>query len=90
MSALCKEDKQVYEECKKITYDFQHGEYQDLYKRIKEVSLADIKRIYDYLDVDFDLWLGESDSEKDIPELIMVLGLFMLRRKMIIRKCHLV
>lgn len=73
MSALCKEDKQVYEECKKITYDFQHGEYQDLYKRIKEVSLADIKRIYDYLDVDFDLWLGESDSEKDIPELINVL-----------------
>lgn len=73
MSALCKEDKQVYEECKKITYDFQHGEYQDLYKRIKEVSLADIKRIYDYLDVDFDLWLGESDSEKDIPELISIL-----------------
>lgn len=73
MSALCKEDADVYEKCKKITYDFQHGMYQDLYKKIKEVSLSDIKRLYNYLDVDFDLWLGESDSEKDIPELISVL-----------------
>lgn len=73
MSALCKEDKDVYEKCKRITYDFQHGMYKDLYKKIKEVSLNDIKRLYNYLDVDFDLWLGESDSEKDIPELISVL-----------------
>lgn len=70
VSALCKEDKDVYEKCKKITYDFQHGEYRDLYDKIKSVSLTDIKRLYSYLDVDFDLWLGESDSEKDIPKLM--------------------
>lgn len=73
MSALCKEDKTVYEECKKITYDFQHGEYRDLYKRIKEVSVGDIKRLYDYLYVDFDLWLGESDSDPYIPKVIEAL-----------------
>ena len=73
MSALCKEDKVVYEECKKITYDFQHGEYRDLYKKIKEVSVGDIKRLYDYLYVDFDLWLGESDSDPYIPKVIELL-----------------
>ena len=73
MSALCKENETVYEECKKITYDFQHGMYKELYDKIKEVSLLDIKRLYNYLDVSFDLWLGESDSEKDIPLLIKVL-----------------
>ena len=45
MSALCKENETVYEECKKITYDFQHGMYKELYDKIKEVSLLDIKQI---------------------------------------------
>ncbi len=64
MSKLCKEDENILKECKKVTYDFQHGnpEYQKIYEKIKEVSLSDIKRLYNYLDVDFDLWLGESDS----------------------------
>ncbi len=73
MSKLCKEDESVYNECKKITYDFQHGKYQEFYKKIKEVSLSDIKRLYNYLDVDFDLWLGESDSEPIIPRLMNIL-----------------
>ena len=73
MSSLCKENEEVYNECKKITYDFQHGMYKDLYEKIKEVSLNDIKRLYNYLGVDFDLWLGESDSESDIPELMSIL-----------------
>ena len=74
MSALCKENEEVYEKCKKITYDFQHGQYKDLYAKIKEVSLSDIKRLYNYLDVvGFDLWLGESDCEPFIPGLMKVL-----------------
>lgn len=73
MSALCKENEEVYNECKKITYDFQHGKYKEYYDKIKSVSLKDIKRLYDYLGIDFDLWLGESDSEKDIPELMNIL-----------------
>lgn len=73
MSALCKENDDIYNECKKITYGFQHGMYKEYYDKIKEVSLKDIKRLYDYLNIDFDLWLGESDSEKDIPELMNIL-----------------
>lgn len=37
-------------------------------EKIYEVSLEDIKRIYKYLDVSFDLWLGESDSYKYIDD----------------------
>lgn len=75
MSKLCKEDEVVYEECKKITNELQNGnkEYVELFKKIKEVSVSDIKRLYDYLGVSFDLWLGESDSEAYIPKLINTL-----------------
>lgn len=74
MSAECKENKETYEECKKITYDFQHGKYKEFYNKIREVSIADIKRLYVYLGViGFDLWLGESDSEEYIPKLMEIL-----------------
>ena len=72
MSALAKSDEEVYNECKRITSELQKGnaEYKEYYKKIKEVSVNDIKRLYDYLGVSFDLWLGESDSEPYIPKLM--------------------
>ena len=72
MSALAKSDQEVYNECKRITSELQKGnaEYKEYYKKIKEVSVNDIKRLYDYLGVSFDLWLGESDSEPYIPKLM--------------------
>ena len=75
ISALCKNDEQVYEECKTIVKELQSGnkEYNDLWKKIYEVSLEDIKRLYNYLDINFDLWLGESDTKPYIPKLINVL-----------------
>ena len=75
MSKLCKEDEEVYKKCAKITKDLQDGkdEYRELWKKICEISVSDIKRIYDYLDVSFDLWYGESDSYKYIPLLIRFL-----------------
>ena len=75
MSKLCKEDEEVYKKCAKITKDLQDGkdEYRELWKKICEISVSDIKRIYDYLDVSFDLWYGESDSYKYIPLLIKFL-----------------
>lgn len=75
MSALCKEDEIVYNECKKITFEMQHDNqhYVKFFKKIKEVSVADIKRLYDYLGVSFDMWLGESDSEPNINKLIDLL-----------------
>lgn len=69
MSALCKEDEVVKEECAQITKDLQEGneEYRKLWKTIMGVSVSDIKRLYDYLDVHFDLWQGESDAYDYIP-----------------------
>lgn len=66
MSALCKEDKELKEKCESITKELQDGneEYQKLWKKILEVSRGDMKKIYDYLNVNFDYWYGESDSYK--------------------------
>ena len=44
--------------------------YYDLWKKIVEISIADLKENYKKLDVDFDLWLGESDSQKYVEEMV--------------------
>lgn len=69
MSKLCKEDDSVKEICANITKELQDGneEYEAYYQKIFELSKADIKRIYAYLNIDFDLWYGEMDSRKFIP-----------------------
>ena len=70
ISALCKENEDIKEKCATITKELQDGneEYQKLWKVILEISGNDIKRLYRYLDVSFDLWQGESDSYKYIPQ----------------------
>lgn len=75
MSKKCSEDEKVLEEAKKITKELQEGnrEYQKLWKLIYDVSVSDIKRLYKILDVSFDLWQGESDCYKYIPEVMKYL-----------------
>lgn len=75
MSALCKENEEIKEKCAIITKELQDGneEYQKLWKKILEVSIQDIKKNYDYLGANFDLWLGESDSYKHLDELVTLL-----------------
>lgn len=70
MSGLCKENADIKEECAQITKDLQDGneEYTNLWKKIMEVSVSDMKKIYDYLDVDFDYWYGESDAYSYLEE----------------------
>ena len=70
MSAKCKEDEEIKTTCASITKELQDGnvEYNNYFKKICEVSISDIKSIYDYLDVHFDLWLGESDAYPYIPK----------------------
>ena len=70
ISALCKTDDEVKEKCANITKELQDGneEYQNLWRIILEISGNDIKRLYNYLSVSFDLWKGESDSYKYIPK----------------------
>lgn len=72
VSSLCKENEEIKEICAKITKDLQENnlEYQEYFKKILEISKKDIKKMYDYLDVSFDLWLGESDSYPYIPKLL--------------------
>ena len=64
MSKICKENEKILNECANITKELQEGnlEYRKMWEKICEISVSDIKRLYDYLDVSFDLWLGESDS----------------------------
>lgn len=69
MSKLCKEDSSIKDKCADITKRLQDGDilYEQYYKKIFELSSNDIKKIYKYLDVDFDLWYGEMSSRKYIP-----------------------
>ncbi len=76
ISGLCKEDDEVKKKCLSITKELQdqllegEGIYIDLWKKIYEISVIDIKRLYDYLDVKFDYWYGESDAFKYYNEMI--------------------
>ena len=73
-SAKSKEDENYLEEAREITFKVQNHErgYYDLWKRVVEISKADIKQVYDMLNVDFDLWLGESDAAEYIEELTRI------------------
>ena len=44
--------------------------YYDLWKKIVEISIKDLKENYKKLNVDFDLWLGESDSQKYVKTMV--------------------
>ena len=70
VSKLCKENEEIKEKCAQITKELQNKNplYVKYYEKIKEVSIKDIKRIYDYLDVSFDYWYGESYSYKYITK----------------------
>lgn len=64
ISALCKEDESVKEECARITKELQEEnvEYNKILDKIVEISIEDAKKICEYLDVSFNLWQGERDS----------------------------
>ena len=69
MSAICKEDKNIKEECASIIKDVQDKKnYLDYWEKMCEISTNDIKRLYKYLDVSFDYWYGESDAYDYIPK----------------------
>jgi len=75
MSKLCKEDSELLEKCALITKELQDGnlEYRKLWEKIREISVSDIKRMYDYLSISFDLWEGESDCYKYIDYVTEIL-----------------
>ncbi|MBQ3436186.1 MAG: arginine--tRNA ligase [Bacilli bacterium] len=73
-SAKAKEDETYLEEAREITLKLQKHEkgYYELWQKIIGISKEDIKKVYDELNVDFDLWEGESDAAEYIEDTIKV------------------
>ncbi len=65
-------DPDFAERAHMATYEMQKGHpgYRAIWKHIMNVSLPDLRRIYGILDVHFEAWLGESDAEPFIPDMI--------------------
>ncbi len=71
-SKKAKEDADFADRAHEATRGLQAGyaPYRAIWRHIMEVSVADLKKNYDSLDVHFDLWKGESDAEPYMPGLI--------------------
>ena len=71
-SAYAKEHEEYREEALHATYLLQNGHkgYTAIWKHIMNVSVADLKKNYGALNVEFDLWKGEADAQPYIPELV--------------------
>lgn len=71
-SIKAKDDEKYLEEARIVTKKLQEGHkgYNELWKQILKVSSEDIKKIYTKLNTTFDLWEGESDCYKVIPEMM--------------------
>lgn len=74
-STKAKEDETYLEEARIITTKLQNHErgYYDIWQRIIEISKEEIKKVYDELNVYYDLWEGESNAAEYVDELIEIL-----------------
>ena len=71
-SEKAKSDASYKEEAMEATKLLQQGKasYWALWKHIMRVSKADLEKNYEKLNVEFDLWKGEADVQKYIPDMI--------------------
>ena len=71
-AAKKKEDEAFAEKAHIATFELQSGRpgYRALWQHIMRLSLADMRKIYDNLDVYFESWLGESDADPYIPPMV--------------------
>ncbi|MBQ9019559.1 MAG: arginine--tRNA ligase [Bacilli bacterium] len=69
-----KEDEEYLEDARDITMKFQSKEkgYYELWKKIVDISKADIKNTYDSLNTNFEIWNGESDEMEFFDELYKI------------------
>ena len=74
-SAYAKEHEDYREEALHATYLLQNGYrgYRAIWNHIMNVSVADLKKNYEKLNVEFDLWKGEADAQKYIPDMVQML-----------------
>ena len=71
-SKKSKEDETYREEALEATALLQQGNrgYRALWQHIMNISVADLKKNYGALNVEFDLWKGESDAQPYIPDMV--------------------
>ncbi len=71
-SGKSKEDEAYKARALQATYELQHGRrgYRAIWQHILNVSVSDLKRNYEKLNVEFDLWKGESDADPYIPDMV--------------------
>ena len=71
-SAKSKTDEAYKADAMEATYKLQSGVrgYRALWDHIMRVSIEDLKRNYENLNVEFDLWKGESDVHDIIPGMV--------------------
>ena len=71
-SGKSKEDEDYKKRALEATRELQQGRrgYRAIWKHIMNVSVADLKKNYGNLDVHFDLWMGESDAQEYIPDMV--------------------
>ncbi len=71
-SGKSKENEEFKKAAQQATYELQSGRrgYMALWKHIINVSVTDLKKNYDNLNVHFDLWKGESDAQPYIPDMV--------------------
>jgi arginyl-tRNA synthetase len=66
------QDPAAMEAARQATFELQQGRpgYRALWQHFMAVSIADLKSDYNRLNIQFDLWLGESDTQDHIPALL--------------------
>ncbi|MBQ6093799.1 MAG: arginine--tRNA ligase [Lachnospiraceae bacterium] len=71
-SKRSKVDPEYKAKAMEATYKFQQGErgYWALGQMVREVSIKDLKRVYNALNTGFELWNGESTIKDLIPEMV--------------------
>ena len=74
-SAKSKEDPAFLARAHEATLKLQKGypPFRAIWRHIMHVSVADLKKNYANLNVEFDLWKGESDAEPYIEDMIQML-----------------
>ena len=71
-SAKKKVDEDFADRAHTATFELQSGRrgYRAIWQHIMKMSVTDMTRIYDNLDVHFESWLGESDADPFIPAMV--------------------
>ena len=71
-SAKKKVDEDFADRAHTATFELQQGRrgYRAIWQHIMKLSVADMTKIYDNLNVHFESWLGESDADPYIPAMI--------------------